>query len=488
MTKPPAKRAQKRIGPEPISIFISYSHDDTAIARAVKEEISTIDHKGFDVFLDFESIEVGGNWKQAIEKAVEAADVFIAIFTGNQKHVFDYCGYEVGLFSAAANRGRRRRMFCVYDTQEPPTILRDLEGVQIAYDGNSDKNLRSTDGWQSEVYAPRMKDIFKLCYELYRKRFKEQLADLSEAKSRELIQAFYANKGDELIEERPLHARLMVTLPAVTDWEVMQCIPATSTAEAEIATFNILGLPSGIPQLNAADKSYSIGWKALVDALGKRAGNIVPWISYVEASILAQLKAGNSEPPQLSFLGADGKSYRPVIGRFEVFRNGTRRYYVQLIPTMEKSFPGRPETSFPLIGLIFAARFWFKFCEDEEAFLRAFAADKSDVAFDLEVRSLDSYLQRMIAEASEFGLSDKESMKKLMKEDDATLVDHFFEVWHVSYGDLSSLLKNWFERKGNKKAVIEGLVKFVRDVKPLNLKFMQMMFEELSAKLFRNQR
>jgi hypothetical protein len=375
-------------------------------------------------------------------------------------------------------------MLCVYDTKEAPTILKDLQGVPITYDGDSDKLLKSIDGWQSDTYAPQMRKMFQLLYRLYRTRFGKHLDDISEAKSREVIQAFYANKGDEVVDERPLCERLIVALPSVSDWSSVSSIPPAAKVIAAISTFNVVGLPGGIPQVNRDDGTYSMEWKDLVANLRKQAGNVVPWIDYVEASILAQLKAGNSEPPQLSFLGADGKSYRPVIGRFKVYRNGTRRYYVQLIQTLQRGFPGLEETSFPLIGLIFAARFSFKFCENEENLLRSFGGDRSDADFDLEARSLDSYLQRMIAEASEFGLSNKESMKHLMRPQDAPVVDHFFEVWQSAYDNLASLLKGWLERKRKKGDVRAGVEAFVESVTPLNKRFMEMMFCELARRLF----
>src|SRR5262249_40833937 len=123
-------RALRR-NPQPISVFISYSHDDAAIAKALEEEISSIDQTRFKVFLDFKSIELGGKWKLEIAKAVDTANMFIAIFTGNQKHVFDYCGYEVGLFSGQQNKGKPRTMYCLYDTKEPPAILADLQNIPI---------------------------------------------------------------------------------------------------------------------------------------------------------------------------------------------------------------------------------------------------------------------------------------------------------------------------------------------------------------------
>ncbi|MDU6375382.1 MAG: hypothetical protein E6575_15055, partial [Bradyrhizobium sp.] len=427
-------------------------------------------------------IELGGDWKAEIAFAVKNADIFIAVYTGDQKHVFDYCGFEVGLFTASEPDGMKRRMFCIYDTKEPPTILSGLQGVQIRYDAG-EKLLKSAEGWTSEAFAPRMKAMFSLCYKLYAERRKAHLQDQSEKKSREIIQAFYANKGDEVVDERPLHQRISITLPAVTDWDTMAGIPPTSRVLGTITSFSLLGVPNAVPERLKDQDIYGLDWKDLTEILTKRAGNVVPWIRYVEASIMAQLKAGVTQPPPLSFIGEDLKPYRPIIGRFKVFRNGTRRYYVSLIPTLERLFPGRDETSFPLIGLIFAARFWFKFGEERQKLRDQFSVNATDNAFDLEVRSLDSYLQRMVIEASEYGLADQTSMKNFMKAEDGAIIEHFFVVWKHSYDSLSAVLKGWIDRKVNKPQVADAIERFSNDLLPQNEKFMTMMFRELEIQL-----
>jgi hypothetical protein len=485
----PAKKKTKKASSRPrreksdrVNVFISYSHDDFPIAQALWQEIAAIDQAAFDVFLDAQAIELGGDWKAEIASAVKNADIFIAVYTGDQKHVFDYCGFEVGLFTASERDGMKRRMFCIYDTRDPPTILAGLQGVQIRYDAG-EKLLKSTDGWMSDAFAPRMKAVFALCYKLYAERREGRLQDQSETKAREIIQAFYANKGDEVIDERPLHERISITLPAVTDWDTMTGIPPTSRVLGAISSFTLLGIPSAIPQRLKEYDIYALDWKDLAEILTKRAGNVVPWIRYVEASIIAQLKAGATQPPPLSFIGEDLKPYRPIIGRFKVFRNGTRRYYVSLIPTLERLFPGRDETSFPLIGLIFAARFWFKFGEERQRLLEQFSVNAADAVFDLEVRALDSYLQRMVVEASEYGLADQASMKKFMKFEDGAIVEHFFVVWKRSYDMLCTMLKGWVDRKVSKPQVADAIDRFANDLLPQNEKFMTMMFRELEIHL-----
>src|SRR5690242_4619696 len=99
MGKPVKKQSRaKKASPAPrrreadkINVFISYSHDDFAIAKTLFQQIKTIDNAAFDVFLDAETIQLGSDWKVEIARAVKSADIFIALYTGDQKHVFDYC-------------------------------------------------------------------------------------------------------------------------------------------------------------------------------------------------------------------------------------------------------------------------------------------------------------------------------------------------------------------------------------------------------------
>jgi hypothetical protein len=64
-----------------VSLFISYSRDDGGdFARHLREGLVK---KGYDVFLDTASLSVGAKWKDRIETAIDACDVFVLIITEN---------------------------------------------------------------------------------------------------------------------------------------------------------------------------------------------------------------------------------------------------------------------------------------------------------------------------------------------------------------------------------------------------------------------
>jgi hypothetical protein len=64
-----------------VNIFISYSRGDGGdFARHLREELRK---KGYEVFLDTASLSVGARWKDRIETAIDACDVFVLIITGS---------------------------------------------------------------------------------------------------------------------------------------------------------------------------------------------------------------------------------------------------------------------------------------------------------------------------------------------------------------------------------------------------------------------
>jgi len=84
---------------ENITVFISYAHEDTIIANAIKDQLTLLAQSGkggpsLNCFLDTESIQPGIKYEPVIRAALEQADWLIVVFTGYQSV---YCGYEIGM-------------------------------------------------------------------------------------------------------------------------------------------------------------------------------------------------------------------------------------------------------------------------------------------------------------------------------------------------------------------------------------------------------
>jgi hypothetical protein len=86
---------------ENTNVFISYAHEDTIIANAIKDQLTLLAQSGkggssLNCFLDTESIQPGIKYEPVIRAALDQADWLIVVFTGYQSV---YCGYEIGMYS-----------------------------------------------------------------------------------------------------------------------------------------------------------------------------------------------------------------------------------------------------------------------------------------------------------------------------------------------------------------------------------------------------
>jgi hypothetical protein len=71
-------------------IFISYSRRDTRVTRAYKMVQTALGH---DVFLDVDNLRAGENWRAALAKAIDRADIF-QLFWSEHSASSEYCKYE----------------------------------------------------------------------------------------------------------------------------------------------------------------------------------------------------------------------------------------------------------------------------------------------------------------------------------------------------------------------------------------------------------
>ena len=73
------------------NIFISYAREDTPIAQRLTAVLSQREHM---VFLDQQSLRIGGHWQEDIKRFLKDADVFIALVTDHSDKSY-YFNIEV---------------------------------------------------------------------------------------------------------------------------------------------------------------------------------------------------------------------------------------------------------------------------------------------------------------------------------------------------------------------------------------------------------
>jgi hypothetical protein len=120
-----------------VTIFISYAREDIELARCLEEELNRAFTFGVEVIVDTKSIKLGDDFRSAIDKGLDEADILLIVFTNQQKGSHSYTGYEVGYFSSSkAQRpfitdGIERAIipFCL--GSEFPDTAEYMQGVEI---------------------------------------------------------------------------------------------------------------------------------------------------------------------------------------------------------------------------------------------------------------------------------------------------------------------------------------------------------------------
>jgi TIR domain-containing protein len=131
----PASGAPTRAPPpavdDPASIFISYSHDDKELARALYDRLRA---RGHNVWIDEHELRVGDSLIERISTAIADIDFFLALVSpaAAQSH---WCRKELALaVSGELNRKGMRVMPLRVDAAEMPAALDDQLYLDVSLD------------------------------------------------------------------------------------------------------------------------------------------------------------------------------------------------------------------------------------------------------------------------------------------------------------------------------------------------------------------
>lgn len=117
-------------------IFISYSHFDLAFVRWLREELTK---RGYDVWFDSNSIQIGQIWRQEIVQGIEESDYFMVIISSRSIQSINV----VKELSLAESFGKIILPIMIEDVPIPANMKYQLAGVQfiVLDDNRSEENL-----------------------------------------------------------------------------------------------------------------------------------------------------------------------------------------------------------------------------------------------------------------------------------------------------------------------------------------------------------
>ena len=138
---PPAEPDRQPGAARKLRVFISYAREDYDYAMKVYMNLLEED---LDVWLDKESLQPGQRWKQAIEKAIEESDCFIALLSSKAMSRRGYVHKELGQALDILEEMPQSSVYLIparLDECEPGhSILREIQWVDLFPDW--DKGMR----------------------------------------------------------------------------------------------------------------------------------------------------------------------------------------------------------------------------------------------------------------------------------------------------------------------------------------------------------
>ncbi|WP_237478222.1 toll/interleukin-1 receptor domain-containing protein [Lichenibacterium dinghuense] len=338
-------------------VFISYNHDDKKIADTLFEALTSLSAE-LKVFIDHSGLEGGDDYEDKISRSIRESQWFIIVCSGTDRFEKDmaWCFYEAGQFRAklqAADQVHaiRDRICFIYD-EEKPSQLRRYQGYKVTY-VDQDRTPLSFRVENDDSLSYERTSLFSLIETILRRSAAEPLRDLNDAAVRKLMRggvrkltlAFAENTIDKVVNEEVFQPRINFLVSPLETQGVKSAM-------------SVLGEFNALPNIFSIAGSSTTWGEIKAKAVTSNGGNAVPmWVTDLERAI-SEVAAGGI-PQQTDFLciGNDRRFYRPIVGRYELFKSGMKRCYVIFIPSRERRFNVSQRSSLLLSALILSIRF-----------------------------------------------------------------------------------------------------------------------------------
>lgn len=353
--------------------FISYHHEDRVIARILKAELNRLAARGkgrsfLSTFLDIEDIPSGKSWKTLIDDNLSSKDWLIVLFTGEQS---PYCGYEAGTFSQLHNGTTKKSIITLHDVEpiKLPGFLavnqnRSIPLIPVGVD--PEKVTLSADEiqiWFESSATKFFKDFFTY-KDLYTSQDKNddpgQYTTNIALAAKRISNAFAFARGTDIRDETPTQIGFKIIIKGTSEEKIDE-IPTNAVVIGTSLFFNTLGLDLPINLIGVAPNTT---WGQFKEMLKAESGREPPWLHKVEADVLRSISRLTVSRNEVTFRGQNGRVYRPIMVRHQLYVNGDRRFYLLLLETLDRKFAGSKNLSLLLTGLILASRLFFTYLRD----------------------------------------------------------------------------------------------------------------------------
>jgi TIR domain len=468
------RRTGKSARDQQVHVFISYARDDYIIAKAIYDVLTDVNPERVNCFLDTAKIGIGDDWQRVLLERLDQAKWLVCIYTGEQS---EFCGYEIGIFSArnkiTLNRrtASTARIACLHDVTKLPEVFNPYRHVLVAPVENSEQNS----GVANETELVQFLDEFYNSENLRSARDlniqdQERRKNQIFAGAKQIAEAFRNARNKDAIEETFTQPRLELSIRS-QDAPSLDSVPADAEVSADGVTLALFGLV--LPQLAAAT-----GRGALIKTTWGRirevqapTGKRILWMEKIDRDVCDAARGEALKSFEVTF--QSGKNiYRPILARHTLHGDGSRTFYILLVETIPRKFLGHSVTSLLLAGLVQASRFRFAYLEEWDKYQHSrFGEEVRDADFLINCTQLRYDLERIEHEAAEYGLLDRKALVDAYGESRRAIAESFGETWEAEKG---ALLKQLPDPKGpmvSRSETKNAILKFFKAMAIENARF-----------------
>jgi hypothetical protein len=242
---------------------------------------------------------------------------------------------------------------------------------------------------------------------------------------------------------------------------------------------------------SSATKAPQLTWGKLKAALTEAPRKSVPWMDKIENDIRLAVAIKNVRGDDITFLGKGNRLYRPILARHKLYEDGSRKFYVMFIETLDRRFAGQETTSKLLIALILAARWRFTYFEDwEETLSKKFGDNLTIEEFSDNCKQLHYNLEWIDHESMDFGLDRPTALQDAFGFDRKARLERFYSDWEKEKKELFKKFPFSSESIGQdrRKTVKDAVIKFLSAVRQDNADFLAMSIGAFSSTILKDLR
>ncbi|MES9971921.1 MAG: toll/interleukin-1 receptor domain-containing protein [Candidatus Thiodiazotropha sp.] len=481
---PPSLKEQNKTEPTNstnghVNVFISYKNQDTALAKVVKEQLTTLNFDRVKVFLAHDDIRAGDNWKEQLFGKLRQSDWLIMIHT-DPDYDWEWPNREAVMFETMhmnLNRGDHR-LCCLHATDNYPKTLNDFQHYKV---DSIENKIAANELSEAEIETLYKKSRIYQFLENFISYPDDNpiISDKSLAQSHmikaasEIIKGFMHAQNDKVVSQHYYPPRLEIVLPPPDKLSGKPEISDTSSVT--------LGNKSRLIFSNeGSDFSWDQFRQERIDETENP--NTPRWLLELEDRI--NIAAQGTRIPEPSFGVLYSKHLkrfmRPVLTRQEIYASNKRKFYVLLLEQPLMDFSGHREMGKLLAMLIFGMRFRFDYLApffqaivniDQKDDYEKFIQDKKDMITIIE------------SEAEQHGLTRPDKVVPIFHTSDQNKIRGLFHEWFEIRSDLWEM----FEHPPTKSSEIdrhrEQILEIHRTLHKMNSIFLKYSIKRYSELL-----